>query len=319
MTISHKMISKYFSVFGYGLIGFFSLMTLRLDAQDAEPIPISQVVEKLSVLRSNLLEKDENTLSLLKAIFSYWMDLDPDIEKTDQSLTEISHAIRYYEYDYKLLKTHIKYSLDTSSLLVKQFDKQQYNLIKENGLLTFLMYNQIIEPVYPFIINLDRLEKEMGFYDLRHGDKLFEIGAGDGFLTCILSMYDADLTIYSNEIKQFLLEYAELNYNEIKEYVHLNEIVQIKGSKSNPNIPEIVDKVIIRNSFHHFSQKKKMLKNIHKALASNGELILLEIMNGDCELLMTKEEILNEIQQAGFNLVDEEIILNGILLKFIKT
>ena len=67
--------------------------------------------------------------------------------------------------------------------------------------LNVLAANKIVKPEKPFQLNkLDSFWKEISAYHLAEGDAILDMGAGNGFLSFILSLSGLPLEIYASEI-----------------------------------------------------------------------------------------------------------------------
>jgi len=103
------------------------------------------------------------------------------------------------------------------------------------------------------------------------------------------------------------------------------KITIVKGKKKSTNLPVgTIDKIIIRNSFHHFSDPEAMLLSIKEALQSGGELYLNEPtidLNKEnehlCAQSMYHNDIVQIIEDNGFVLVEELTLKKDQLLKFV--
>jgi len=97
------------------------------------------------------------------------------------------------------------------------------------------------------------------------------------------------------------------------------------GDKSSPNFEENeMDIIIIRNSFHHFKKKDKMLKSISSALKSNGILYIkdpvkeLDTDGAMCHQAMYKQALVDVVTKNGFKMEAEVFWGDQYLWKFIK-
>lgn len=113
----------------------------------------------------------------------------------------------------------------------------------------------------------------------------------------------------------------------IKDKVNLGTIQLIKGDKKNANFEHnSLDKIIIRNAFHHFSKEKAMLKSIKAALKPDGKLYLYEpvidLREKSCKQCkycnkVLKKSKLTAILSKNHYVLEEEVQLeNCLLLKY---
>lgn len=134
--------------------------------------------------------------------------------------------------------------------------------------------------------------------------------------------------IYPNN--SFILNEINLNlcYNIYEKLKRNQEIFSKKnrtikvvlGNEKDLKLEQKVDKIIVRNTFHHFSNKKKMLKSIVKHLNKDGTVIFIEPFKKntttifDCPLRMELEEVMPYINDSKLIIIEEEIINNTLLL-----
>jgi ubiquinone/menaquinone biosynthesis C-methylase UbiE len=86
----------------------------------------------------------------------------------------------------------------------------------------------------------------------------------------------------------------------------------ILGQESSSLLPlNTFDKIIIRNTFHHFSSPDEMLRNCKEVLKDRGKLFIVDILadeaNGTpaCNRHLTRKTFLNYLARNGFVLSDE--------------
>ena len=98
----------------------------------------------------------------------------------------------------------------------------------------------------------------------------------------------------------------------------------VQGEITSTNLEGLdLDKIIIRQSFHHFSRKKEMLSSISKSLKPDGRLYVLEATKDHpdnycrclCDEAMRSKRIIKKITSNGFKL--EEILVVGFSYLFV--
>jgi len=95
----------------------------------------------------------------------------------------------------------------------------------------------------------------------------------------------------------------------------------VRGRKKETKFePASLDKIIIRNSFHHFSKKEAMLASIKTSLKPNGVLFLQEPLKSGkgCAMKMEEAEIKEILISNGFILEKEMNVEDKLVLKFLK-
>jgi SAM-dependent methyltransferase len=88
---------------------------------------------------------------------------------------------------------------------------------------------------------------------------------------------------------------------------HVNNIVTVLGSDSDPKLPAgKLDLVILVDVYHEFSRPQQMLDGIRESLKPGGELVLLEYRKEDPnvpirpEHKMSVNEVKAEVLPEGF-------------------
>ena len=121
---------------------------------------------------------------------------------------------------------------------------------------------------------------ELTIYDLRPGETVAEIGFGAAWLTgVILIKYDS-LTYYANDIDEAALSAIDpitKKYLTLRKSPNTNKLIVIKGAASKSNLPaNTFDRIIVRETFHHFEFPNEMLQDIHSLLKETGRLYVYE-------------------------------------------
>jgi len=112
----------------------------------------------------------------------------------------------------------------------------------------------------------------------------------------------------------------------LRKYLKGGEATAVNGKKKKARIPEKVDKVIIRNAYHHFEFKKEMMESIHKSLNLNGIVFINEIPRElsisyrprGCELRMPFEKITESFDKKLFELIEVKEIGDDRIFKLRK-
>jgi tetratricopeptide (TPR) repeat protein len=120
------------------------------------------------------------------------------------------------------------------------------------------------------------------FIDLKKGDIITEIGAGDGINIGVMSMVYDSVTFVAQDIDTKVLN--DKTYNKIiKKYAkyrqtpQTNKFEKVIGTMTSTNLTDNkFDELLIINSFHDFDKQEEMLDDIYKKLKPNGRFILLE-------------------------------------------
>gem|GEM_PF-6538154 len=171
--------------------------------------------------------------------------------------------------------------------------------------------------LYPLDTTRSNIREELDFYEVRPGQQLAEIGAGDGRFAATLMAGVDSLTLFVNDIDSAALV-------EIAYHIQHNPLLQktgsgiypILGASGNTGLGNTqFDKVIIRNAFHHFTHARDMLQSIREALLPEGRLYIKERYLGECredccEFAMEEGEVKAALRSGGFYLLEEQSIID---------
>lgn len=299
------------------LLFFFILTTFSKLAAQTEAI--SNLEKNLELLRLELLKKEEqNAGSLLNTIHD-WSTLEPDSTKLTYFLFNAQYFLIQERVNFKKFRK-IALKKTEKSRLAKSVSKEELESLNSNKLLSLFLSCEIFDSKSPHNINISFYEDEIEFYDLQSNEKIADIGCGQGALSLLLQLTDLDLIIYSNEIKAYLIDY--LNDILVENFSENKSINPILATEEKLNLPEPVDKIILRNTYHHFDQKDKMFEEIKKSLKKDGQILIKEGLKKekktktDCNKKMEQEDILKEFQEAGFELIKQDKIEDNLYLKY---
>jgi predicted methyltransferase len=83
--------------------------------------------------------------------------------------------------------------------------------------------------------------------------------------------------------------------------------------------PDSVDVIFVADTYHHFEYPQQMLETMHAALRPGGMLFLIDfrrVPGVSTNWIMGhvragRTTVIAEVEAAGFNLVDEPLLLRG--------
>ncbi|MEO6305854.1 MAG: methyltransferase domain-containing protein [Bacteroidia bacterium] len=153
-----------------------------------------------------------------------------------------------------------------------EFSKAEFNVSSHSD----------TEDMNMFSCQFETKKQLVDFIDLKKGDVVAEIGAGDGINIGILSMFFDSITFVAQDIDAKTLK--NKSYNKIiKKYQNYSHKTQtnifelVIGTINSSNLPDNkFDELFIINSFHDFDKQDEMLDDIYKKLKPDGRFILLE-------------------------------------------
>ncbi len=155
-------------------------------------------------------------------------------------------------------------------------------------------------------------EKVMDAIGVKPGMVIGEGGAGEGYFTFKLSRRVGDTgRIYANDIVERVLGVIERRCDR----EGISNITTILGEIDDPLFPEgELDMVIMVAAFHDFEKPVAWLENVKPSMKPEATLVIIERdpdkWGRGWSHFMTKEEILNTVRKADYELVRIETFLS---------
>ncbi len=202
---------------------------------------------------------------------------------------------------------YIKDIMDKKELSKKAFDKQAGNYdFDKNGKHARKQYKHILNKV-------DKLKFS----------NVLDVGFGTGeILKNIMEKYP-DKNYYGIDISENMLKKAG---EKLKNEANLS--LTLGDSENLPYEDEKFDLILVNDSFHHYPNPNRVVREIFRVLKKRGHLILSDyyksffirlIMNtfisfsidGDVKIY-SKREMENFLKEAGFKIIDAEILNSAL-------
>ena len=279
-----------------------------MEAQETET-PNKKLIINLALYRSQLIADNADNYKEIVGLDTLWKMDESQREMLAEVLFNVIYAHELYGTSPKqIMKKWEKHDLPLLDIL----SEKNIGIIVKNKHLVDLLTNDILKPDPPFQIDpktwiFEELEK----YEIKNGMRIAEIGAGTGIFSLLLGMAYDSLQIYMNDIDYFALEYAAAKIETCKSRNPGNKYHAVLGKKKTTNLETVkMDKIIIRNSFHHFDKKDEMLASIKQSMTSESDLYIYDPIleagkDFGCNEVMGKKSIRDTIHQSGFEIIDE--------------
>lgn len=181
----------------------------------------------------------------------------------------------------------------------------------------------VLELEYPYKVDPDfKLRHELLFYDIQNGDAVAEVGAGNGEFSLVLGAVYDSLILYINELDPSYVAHIWHKARSLEPVLTGDSVIVIHGKYRTSKLSHgYFDKIVVRNTLHHFEEMRPMLRSIHKALKQDGVLLIRENTRDPwsaarCPEAMFLSKIIRKVERAGFVLVDEMRNGKASLLKF---
>jgi len=150
--------------------------------------------------------------------------------------------------------------------------------------------------------------------NLKPGDVIADIGAGDGYFTKrFAKAVSPGGQALGLEITSSKVEYMRKD----AEKSGLNSYKALLIEFDDPGLkPGSVDVVFMCNTYHHLANRVEYLKRLSKSLKTNGRIVIVDFYKkpmpvGPSSLghKVSKEVVLEEIREAGYKLQDDKDLL----------
>ena len=291
-------------------------------SQSSEPSH-TEIIYRLSEFRTAVLTKDESALSNLKLLLDRFENEDIENETFRRIVSSCYLGKSYYNSTNERILEDIG-KINKKNDTNYYFSENELDAILNNFEVLNLIFIGVLRKDYPFALEKDlRLLEEYTFYDIHQNEQIGEVGAGGGTFSLLTGLLFTDVKLYVNDKMPLFINFTQKYFDGYSEYIDSNRLKLVKGKKRSTKFEvNSLDKIIIRNSFHHFKKKKKMLNSIKNSLKQGGELYLYEPFNGltdhdeGCKKIMLQEDCLQVIQENGFKLEESKQLDTRMLLRF---
>ncbi len=170
-------------------------------------------------------------------------------------------------------------------------------------------------------------ERILEALQLKPGMRVADVGAGTGFFSRLMARHlGDDGWVYAVDISPvFIKHISAVNREE-----QILNVTPILCAEDSVNLPrDSVDLVFVCDTYHHFEYPEKTLASIHRALRSDGHLVVIDFereVGKSREWILQhvcagRSEFTREILQAGFRL-EGQVSITGFkenyLLRFQK-
>jgi ubiquinone/menaquinone biosynthesis C-methylase UbiE len=157
------------------------------------------------------------------------------------------------------------------------------------------------------VANYFENEAEMrDYFNFQKGDWVAEVGAGSGLNMPGFSFIADSVDFYAEDIDSAVLNNKHFN-KLVKQCMKAkqkapNRFYRCIGTTMETRLPEnTFDKIILVSTFHEFSSKEEMLRDLYRKLKPNGKLYILEVHCGaKTHTNATAEQTISLLEQNGF-------------------
>jgi SAM-dependent methyltransferase len=145
---------------------------------------------------------------------------------------------------------------------------------------------------YPLLADADSIKQKLSGHCLdtinfMKGQVIADIGAGNGYLEGMLSLFTDSLTFYIQDIDtsvcnpRAVARVAEF-YKKLKNGPFNNEFIAVNGTDSTSNLPDnSCDKILMLNTYQYIKKPKAFIRDLKKKLKDDGIFYVVNPQYGD--------------------------------------
>lgn len=257
-----------------------------------------------------------------EALKDRWMKIEEDKRIIDNLLFNIVYGIQVYDSEYKRIK---KFALKQfpDSPLSEKITANDIEVIRNNLDLISFIQDEYLEDEYPYKLKMDTNKiHEIKFMNIQTNEYVADIGSGVGNQILLTSLIHKNHDFILSEKNFSLVEYLQGKVRRNRELLFQNQrsIDIAVGRNKTLNLGTRVDRIIVRNTFHHFKRKRKMLESMVEYLYPNGSVIFIEPLASNdtsihpCKYKMEVDEIIKYIEESPLKIIEQEINNNILFI-----
>jgi SAM-dependent methyltransferase len=145
---------------------------------------------------------------------------------------------------------------------------------------------------YPLLADTDSIKQELASscldtINFKNGEIIADIGAGNGYLEGMLSLFFDSLTFYIQDIDTSICNQSTVSkvadfYNNLTKEPFSNKFIAISGTDSTTNLPDnIFDKILMLNTYQYIKKPKALILDVKKKLKNDGFFYVINPQYGD--------------------------------------
>jgi SAM-dependent methyltransferase len=179
---------------------------------------------------------------------------------------------------------------------------------------------------YPLLANPDSIKQELArncldTINFANGQIIADIGAGNGYLEGMLSLFFDSLTFFIQDIDTSICSQSAVDkvadfYKNLKKEPFNNKFIAVNGTDSTTNLPDnICDKILMINTYQYIKKPKAFILDVNKKLKNDGIFYVINPQYGDYDDLDRQrkeygwnasplETEISDIINCGFELIN---------------
>lgn len=177
---------------------------------------------------------------------------------------------------------------------------------------------------YPMLTNKDEIKKTIeargvDINQFRKGEIIADIGAGNGYLEAMLSIFTDSLTFYIQDIDSSVCNQKTVDgvvnfYREVNGKPFTNRFIVVNGTDTDTNLPDSTfDKILMLWTYSYLKEPRVFIKDVRNNLKENGLLYVINPQQDEDEFTKSVrqkygwnasplEKQITDIIECGFEL-----------------
>jgi SAM-dependent methyltransferase len=178
---------------------------------------------------------------------------------------------------------------------------------------------------YPFLTSKEEIIKTLedrgiASIKFKKGEIIADIGAGNGYIEAMLSIYNDSLTFYIQDIDTSVCNQIRINevvdfYQEVNGRPFTNKFIVVNGTDTETNLPDSTfDKILMVRTYQYLKEPRKFIMDVRENLKDYGLFYVINPQSDDYEYLNSVrqkygwnasplEKEISDIIDCGFELI----------------
>ena len=178
---------------------------------------------------------------------------------------------------------------------------------------------------YPFTTDINEIKSILKHrcidtIDLKNGQVIADIGAGNGYIEAMLAMFNDSITFYIQDIDTTVCNETEVNkvlnyYEEVNGKPFTCKFITVNGNDTDTNLPDdTFDKILMLWTYSYLKDPISFIKDIKGNLKDDGLFYVINPRIEESEHTKslreetgwnasTMEEQIDDITSCGFSLI----------------
>jgi SAM-dependent methyltransferase len=178
---------------------------------------------------------------------------------------------------------------------------------------------------YPYVTSLEEIKGNLKHrcvdtIKFRCGEIIADIGAGNGYIEAMLSIFNDSLTFYIQDIDTSVCNQIRINevvdfYQEVNGRPFTNKFIVVNGTDTDTNLPDSTfDKILMVRTYAYIKEPRTFILDVRENLKDDGLFYVINPQSDDYEYLNSVrkkygwnasplEKEISDIIDCGFELI----------------